>query len=131
MSHDEQIWLRHLEAIATENITIKAYAAREGLPVWRLYDQRKKLARQRRSSLQVAGVRTHATAHPHSPGFVSVQLAQHPTRAIDPARLESCPPAAACRLQLQSGMSLEFAELPDVNWLRQLVCPVPLATGGL
>lgn len=131
MSHDEQFWLRHLEAIAAENITIKAYADREGLPVWRLYAQRKKQARQRRASLQVAAVRTQTTASPHAPGFVSVQWAQQPARSIDRTRLEPSPAASACRLQLPGGMSLELPALPDVNWLCQLVCAVPLSTGGL
>ena len=132
MSQDEQIWLHHLDAIAAENITTKAYADREGLPVWRLYDQRKKLARTRKAlGMEVEAGRARASERLPSRGFVSVQLPEQRGPAMDPAHPDPAPADAACRLQLHNGMHLEFPALPDVHWLRQLICAAPSATGAV
>jgi hypothetical protein len=114
-----QFWLRHLEAIAEENITTKAYAEREGLPVWRLYDARKKLAQQRKAD----GTQNHTGRRDR--GFVSVAL-QLPAK---PDRTVALAPSP-CHLHLQGGTHLEFPRLPDVHWLSQLISALTPTTGG-
>lgn len=97
MSERMQFWLSHLEAIKVEGITTKAYAEREGLPVSMLYQWRKRLV---------------ADGHPRRAkvvgGFVPVQ--------IEPATMSH----AGCTVVIDTGLRLECAALPRVDWLAAL-----------
>lgn len=95
MSNQEEYWLQHLAAIEREGISIRAYAEREKIPAWSLYDRRRKLnagAGQSRS-----GVR----------GFVAVPLPEAELRA-------------PCSLKVGDQLEIGFTALPSPAWLAAL-----------
>jgi hypothetical protein len=126
-----QFWQRHLEAIQAEGITAVEYAAREGLPVRTLYNRRKTL------NNRLAAGRARVAQHP-SPGsqgntsFVAVQLPAQKFRPLQPPAVSTAHIGAlpfSYRIRFQSGLSIELAQLPDVNWLLDLARKLPVATG--
>lgn len=88
-------WAAHLQAIETEGISIKDYAAREGLSVASLYYHRRRVSDE--------GRRTEGAS-----ALVAVQLAER--HAIQP-----------CTVWLAPGVRMELATLPSPQWLGQLV----------
>lgn len=96
MSERAQYWLSHLSAIEAEGITTKAYAEREGLSTQALYQWRKRF---------VAGSRPTRTK---VGGFIPVQ--------VEP----STPTRAGCTVVIDTGLRLECAALPHVDWLAAL-----------
>lgn len=96
MSERSEFWLSHLLAIEAEGISTKAYAERERLSPQALYQWRKRLmAGGRRSRAQPGG-------------FVPVQ--------IEPSMAARC----GCAVVIHSGLRLECATLPSVDWLAAL-----------
>ena len=88
-------WAAHLQAIETEGISIRDYAAREGLSVASLYYHRRRVSDE--------GRRTEGAS-----ALVAVQLAER--HAIQP-----------CTVWLAPGVRMELASLPSPQWLGQLV----------
>lgn len=95
MSNQEEHWSLHLAAIEREGISVKAYAAREKISAWSLY--------QRRRVLKAAALQLE----PNVRGFVAVQL--QPGEAGGP-----------CRLRVGDRLELELAALPSPSWLAAL-----------
>src|SRR5574337_1226898 len=62
MSNQEEYWSQHLAAIEREGISIRAYAEREKVSAWSLYE--------RRRMLKAAGLQ----AAPQAGSFVAVQV---------------------------------------------------------
>ena len=88
-------WAAHLQTIETEGISIKDYAAREGLSVASLYYHRRRLSD---GGKHREGVST----------LVAVQVADE-RRA-----------AQHCTIWMAPGMRLELATLPCPEWLGRL-----------
>jgi hypothetical protein len=128
-----QFWQQHLEAIQAEGITAVEYAAREGLPVRTLYNRRKTL------NNRLAAGRARVAQHlpPGSQGntsFVAVQLPAQKIRRLQPPVANTTHTVVlpfSYRIQFHSGLSIELAQLPDVNWLLDLARKLPVATGGV
>ena len=89
-------WAAHLQAIEAEGISIRDYAAREGLSAASLYYHR-------RRRIPDEGRRTEG-----APALVAVQLAEQ--HVIQP-----------CTVWLAPGVRMELASLPSPKWLGQLV----------
>jgi len=87
-------WSRHLAAVEAQDVSINAYAKREGLSAVSLYYWRKRLGL--RSARQRAVVASQ---------FVSVELEQPAHRA------------GPCQLVLGDGVRLEFSQLPSAHWV--------------
>lgn len=100
MSERSEFWLSHLSAIEAEGITTKAYAEREGLSAQALYQWRKRL---------VAGGRPSRAKRS---GFVPIHI--EPSMAA----------GAGCTVVIDSGLRLECAALPSVDWLAALSAAV-------
>ncbi|EPZ15640.1 hypothetical protein M622_15270 [Thauera terpenica 58Eu] len=96
MSERSEFWLSHLSAIEAEGITTKAYAEREGLSAQALYQWRKRRVAEARSSRTPLG------------GFAAIQ--------VEP----SIAARAGCTVVIDSGLRLECAALPSVDWLATL-----------
>ena len=90
-------WREHLARCTREGLTLKAYAAREGLKVSSLYGWRKKLKAQRRGD-------TTAVA------FAEARVAPPPPVGL-----------AGCRLHFPGGCVLEWVGEVDVAALGRLV----------
>lgn len=96
MSERSEFWWSHLSAIEAEGITTKAYAEREGLSPQALYQWRKRLVAGGRRSCAKLG------------GFVPIQI--EPSMAAH----------AGCTVVIDTGLRLECATLPAVDWLAAL-----------
>ena len=96
MSERSEFWLSHLSAIEAEGITTKAYAQREGLSPQALYQWRKRL------------ITGHRPEQARPGGFVPIQ--------VEPAVV----PRVGCTVVIDSGVRLECAALPNVEWLAAL-----------
>ena len=99
-------WRVHLQRIEAEELTTKAYADREGLDVQSLYYWRKvfrsETSRQPRAS------------RPATSSFVALRLTASSAQAVQHE------PVVPCHLTLPSGLRLEMAQLPELQWLVQL-----------
>jgi transposase len=100
MSNQEQYWLQHLAAIEREGISIKAYAERERISAWSLYDRRRKFKVDSGSSRPGAG------------SFVAVQV-------------PIAEPRMPCSLKLGDRLELECSGLPSPAWLAALYAAMP------
>ena len=94
----DEFWRGHLAAIEVEEISTKAYAEREGLAVHKLYEWRRRL----RDRMPAAAPESR---------FVSVPV---------PAPEAAATPGTSCQLQIGHAVRMEFAELPDAQWLAAL-----------
>lgn len=103
MSERVQYWSDHLAQIATEGISTKAYAEREGLTPSSLYYWRKRL----KAGTTKEGQRSSAAASGRR--FVAVQIA------------DNSDPRVPCSLSVAGGVRLELAALPAPEWLAALV----------
>lgn len=102
MSERKRYWSAHLDRIATEAITTKAYAEREGLSAAALYYWR--------SRLKAESAQLHR------------QSAQPtPARALVPVQVTPSPERSGCTLTLGPVVRLELTELPSPEWLVRLV----------
>ena len=108
LTERDRFWLRHLERQAAGAETSKAYAAREKLSIYALYQARMRLIAQGAWPAASArkGSRPETAA---SVGF---------TRLALPAPALAGP---ACRLRLSSGMVLEWSAPPPVELLAGLL----------
>lgn len=95
MSSQEEYWLAHLAAIEREGISVKAYAEREKVSAWSLYDRRRKL-KAKLGTNQSEGC-----------GFVAVQVPLAATHE-------------SCRLKVGEQLELELPALPTPAWLAAL-----------
>ncbi len=100
MSERKQYWSDHLDRIAAEGISTRAYARREGLSAAALYDWRRRLKAQAAPVTPV-------------PNGVSSGRCLVPIRITD-AR-------SPCTLTLAPGVQLALSELPSPDWLAQVV----------
>lgn len=96
MTDQERYWLQHLAAIGREGISIRAYAEREGISAWSLYDRRRKL----KADFGANG--------PATGGFVAVQCGVAET------------PRQPCSLKVGDRLELECSVLPSPTWLAAL-----------
>ena len=95
----DDFWKDHLAAIEAAGISTKAYAEREGLRVQDLYAARRKL--------KIGGYRAGVQGAGESNRFV---------------RVVSDSPVARNPLRIEAGIvSLQFASLPDPDWLGALL----------
>ena len=95
MSGQEEYWSQHLAAIEREGISIRAYAEREKVSAWSLYERRRVLKAAGRQPAPQAG------------SFVAVQV-------------RACEAQTACKLRVGDELELELAALPDPSWLATL-----------
>lgn len=101
MTKKAHYWARHLATIATEGITTKAYAEREGLSVASLYCWRSRLKADAAGKAAIAGSAKRT--------LVPVQI------------VPSSAPSVTCTLTLGPDVHLELPQLPDPHWLAALV----------
>jgi hypothetical protein len=101
-------WESHLNAIAREGITVKAYARREGLDESSLYYWRRRIRTQTQGPQQPVIDRSSVDA-PSSRRFVSVAV--NATHDATGARHV---------LILDSSLRLELSSLPNPQWLAQV-----------
>ena len=109
LTERDRFWLRHLERQAAGAETSKAYAAREKLSIYALYQARMRLVARGawRAALARKGSRPETST---------------PVRFTRLALPTAPPPAAvACRLRLSSGMVVEWSTPPPVEVLAGLV----------
>lgn len=97
MSERSEYWLQHVVAVEREGISIRAYAAREKVSAWSIYERRREL----RQAEQQAG----PTAGPRR--FVAVKVA-------------AFEPVLACQIRVGERITLELSSLPAVSWLAAL-----------
>ncbi len=95
MLNQEEYWSQHLSVIEREGISIKAYAKREKVSAWSLYERRRKLNTVSGSSQPGAG------------SFVAAHVPMAETRV-------------PCRLKIGDRLELEFSALPGPTWLAAL-----------
>lgn len=108
LTERDRFWLRHLERQAAGAGTSKAYAAREKLSIFALYQARMRLIA--RGAWPAASARKRLRPGTATPvGFTRIAL---PAPALS---------AVACRLRLSSGMVLEWSAPPPVEVLADLV----------
>lgn len=91
LSPAQQRWWNHLQRAKQESLSIRAYAAREGLSAQSLYSFRKQLKRRR-----------GGTSMPALPTFATVQVTRSTTQ---------------CELAFGGGVTLRLEQLPDPAWL--------------
>jgi len=108
LTERDRFWLRHLERQAAGAETSKAYAAREKLSIYALYQARMRLIA--RGAWPAASARKGSRPETATP----VRF----TRLALPAPAQA---GVACRLRLSSGMVLEWSALPPVEMLADLV----------
>ena len=108
LTERDRFWLRHLGRQAAGTETSKAYAAREKLSIFALYQARMRLIAQ--------GAWPAASARKGSRPVVAAPVAF--TRLALPAPALA---AVACRLRLSSGMVLEWSAPPPAEVLADLV----------
>ena len=108
LTERDRFWLRHLERQAAGAETSKAYAAREKLSIFALYQARMRLIAQ--GAWRAASARKRSRPETAMP----VRF----TRLALPA---PAPAAVACRLRLSSGMVVEWSAPPPVEVLADLV----------
>lgn len=101
MSDRQHYWTTHLDRIAAEGISTKAYAEREGLSAAALYYWRKRLKAEAASS------DTHSAA-------------PTPKRCLVPVEITGKQPPGACTLTVAPGIQLELAQWPSPEWLARL-----------
>ena len=106
LTERDRFWLRHLERQAAGAETSKAYAAREKLSIFALYQARMRLIAQ--GAWRAASARKRSRPETAMP----VRF----TRLALPA-----PAAVACRLRLSSGMVVEWSAPPSAELLADLV----------
>lgn len=92
LSPAQQRWWNHLQRAEKESLSIRAYAAREGLSAQSLYGFKKQLKRRRGGGASVPGL----------PTFATVQV----TRS-----------SGQCELAFGGGVTLRLEQLPDPAWL--------------
>lgn len=100
MSERQQYWSDHLDRIAAEGITTRAYAQREALSAAALYYWRRRLKTEASDSAGVSSGRS----------LVAVEVVD---KASDGT--------GACTLTLAPGIRLALAELPSPDWLARVV----------
>lgn len=103
MSERQQYWSAHLDRIAAEGISTRAYARREGLSATTLYYWRRRL-------------KAEATD-------VSAPAAEPAGRSLVPVEIidEAAVGAGPCTLTLAPGIELALSELPSPEWLARVV----------
>jgi hypothetical protein len=101
MTTRQQFWLTHIQAATKSGEQLQRYAKRHALSVAGLYNAK--------SVLKRAGLLKGASRELVANSFVPVQLAPQ------------APPPIRCRLQHLSGWQLEMEQLPEANWLRELI----------
>lgn len=101
MTERSVFWANHLRAMDAEGISVRAYAAREGLAIQSLYQWRQKLGQTQRS----AGADRLSV----SSGFVAVKVTE--TRVSE----------SATWLLRVGGVELELPAHPDAHWLVGLI----------
>jgi hypothetical protein len=109
LTERDRFWLRHLERQAAGAETSKAYAARERLSIYALYQARMRLIAQ--------GAWRAASARKGSGPVVAAAPVGF-TRLARPAPALA---AVACRLRLSSGMVLEWSAPPPAELLAGLL----------
>ncbi len=92
LSPSQQRWWNHLQRAEKESLSIRAYAAREGLSAQSLYGFRKRLKRRGSDDACRPGLTTFAT----------VQVMRS---------------MAGCELAFVGGVTLRLEQLPDPAWL--------------
>ena len=92
LSPAQQRWWNHLQRAEKESLSIRAYAAREGLSAQSLYGFKKQLKRRRGGDASM----------PALPTFATVQV----TRS-----------SVSCELAFTAGVTLRLEQLPDPGWL--------------
>ena len=110
LTERDRFWLRHLERQRSGAGTSKAYAAREGLSIYALYQARKHLVAR---GVWPASTRPRERVRP-SPPRSAPQFA----RVTLPAPAPSAAPA--CRLRLASGLVIEWSSAPGADVLAAL-----------
>ena len=108
LTEREQEALEHMNKAQELGITLKAYAAKMGLEVQQLYQQRKPLVRK-----GALGPVRRPDPEPRSAGKSSAFL---PVRVVSSAAAAGCPPMA-CRLIHPSGWVFECGGLPPASWM--------------
>lgn len=109
----EQQALEHMRKAQELGVTLKAYAARFGLDVQKLYQLRKPLVRKG----ALGPVRSQAS----EPCRAEKTGAFLPVRVVPAAPAPNSPAVTACRLVHPSGWVLECAGLPPVSWMVAVV----------
>lgn len=100
MSKAREYWSKHLAAIATEGVTTKAYAVREGLPVTSLYYWRRRLKMEASDAA--------VEAEPQKHRFVAVGVADGTRRAT-------------CTVTVSGDrLQVELDAVPSPQWLAAL-----------
>jgi transposase-like protein len=97
MTERSVFWANHLKAIDAEGISVRAYAAREGLAIQSLYQWRQKLGQTQRSH--------GADRVSVSSGFVAVKVT------------ETLVSESATWTLRVGGIELELPAHPDAHWL--------------
>ena len=92
LSPAQQRWWNHLQRAEKESLSIRAYAAREGLSEQSLYGFRKRLKRRGSGGVSL----------PVLPTFATVQVVRS---------------NAECELAFVGGVTLRLEQLPDPAWL--------------
>jgi len=103
MGPRHRFWVSHLQRIDSEGISIAAYARREQLSVYSLYNTRHNLKKMQKRT----ATRKQASAASAAQPFVAVKLPAQ--QAAD----------TTCLLKL-NGIELKLSALPDTNWLASL-----------
>jgi len=111
LTERDRFWRRHLERQAAGAETSKAYAAREKLSIYALYQARKRLI--------ALGAWPAAAATASQPARPQAPRAPRFTRLTLPAPAPSAAPA--CRLRLASGVLVEWSASPPAELLASLV----------
>ena len=109
----EQQALEHMRKAQELGVTLKAYAARFGLDVQKLYQLRKPLVRK-----GALGPVRRQSSEPCRPEKMGAFL---PVRVVPAAPASNSTAATACRLVHPSGRVLECAGLPPVSWVAAVV----------
>ena len=103
MGPRHRFWVSHLQRIDAEGISIAAYARREKLSVYSLYNTKHNLKKMQKRT----ATRKQASAASAAQPFVAVKLPAQ--KAAD----------TTCLLKL-NGIELKLSALPDTNWLASL-----------
>jgi hypothetical protein len=110
LTERDRFWRRHLERQAAGAETSKAYAAREQLSIYALYQARKRLIALGAWPAAANASKRARPMAPRAPRFTRLSL---------PAPAPSAAPA--CRLRLASGVLVEWSASPPAELLASLV----------
>ena len=114
LTERDHFWLGHLERQAAGAETSKAYAGREGVSIYALYQARKRLVSLGAwPASAVTRKRVRSSSSASAPLF---------TRVAVSASAPSV--AAACRLRLASGAVIEWSVAPAVEVLAALAVQI-------